>query len=132
MDQRLLEGVWVGYFLSHRTLKIPSSINKPVSGSKIVGEKERKKGLDFESWLTSEHFLLHQLHGLSFCLLLPRPNRRILDRVRLMLWFSYRNFSYRHAIRFGPVERIATRLLPHSKRLDNMEAEFHLPHAVNC
>ena len=39
MDQRpLLERVWVGYFLSHRILKIPSSINKPVSGSKIVGK----------------------------------------------------------------------------------------------
>ena len=43
MDQRLLERVWVGYFLSHRTLKIPSSINKPVSGSKMVGKTERKK-----------------------------------------------------------------------------------------
>ena len=30
---------WVGYFLSHSTLKIPSSINKPVSGSKIVEKK---------------------------------------------------------------------------------------------
>ena len=26
---KVLERVWVGYFLSHRTLKIPSSINKP-------------------------------------------------------------------------------------------------------
>ena len=51
------------------TLKIPSSINKPVSGSKIVGASgengEKKKPLNFESWLTSEHFLLHQLHGQS-------------------------------------------------------------------
>ena len=54
MDQRLLERVWVGYSLSHRTLKIPSSINKPVPGSKIVGKTERKKALNFESWLTSE------------------------------------------------------------------------------
>ena len=44
-----------------------------------------------------------------------------------MQWISYRNFSYHHAIQFGPVERIATRFLPHNKRLDNMEAEFHLP-----
>ena len=58
---------------------------------------------------------------------LLRANRLILDRVRLMQWISYRNFSYHHAIQFGPVERIATRFLPHNKRLDNMEAEFHLP-----
>ena len=45
----LLERVWVRYFLSHRTLKIPSSINKPVSGSKIVGKTERKKALDFDT-----------------------------------------------------------------------------------
>ena len=66
MDQRLLERVWVGYSLSHRTLKILLSINKPVSGSKIVGKTERKKALNFESRLTIEHFLLNQLHGLSF------------------------------------------------------------------
>ena len=47
-------------------------------------------------------------------LLLLRANRRIFDRVRLMLWISYRNCSYHHAIRFGPVERIATEFLPHS------------------
>ena len=35
--------VRVGYFLSHRTLKIPSSINKPVPGSKIVGKTEQEK-----------------------------------------------------------------------------------------
>ena len=129
MDQRLLERVWVGYFLYYRTLKIPSSIDKPVSaGSKIVGKTERKLAPNFESWLPSEHFLLHQLHGLSFqCLLLLRASRRIVDRVGLMLWISYRNFSYHHAIRFGLVESIAARFLPHSKRLDNVEAEFHLP-----
>ena len=38
-----------------------------------------------------------------------------------MLWISYRNFSFHNAIRFRPVERTATRSLPHSKRLDNME-----------
>ena len=47
-------------------------------------------------------------------LILLRANRRILDCVRLMLWISYRNFSYHHAIRFGPAERIATRFLPQS------------------
>ena len=132
MDQRLLERVCVGYCLSHRTLKIPSSINKPVSGSKIVGKTKRKKALNFESCLTSEHFLLHQLRGLSSRLLLILANRRILERVRLMLWISYRNFSYHHAIRLGPVERIATRFLPHSKRLDNMEAEFYLDFHLPC
>ena len=83
---------------------------------------ERKKARNFEPWLTSEHFLLHQLHGLSFqCLFFPRAHRHTLDRVRLMLRIGYRNFSFHHAIRFRPVERIATRSLPHSKRLDNME-----------
>ena len=80
--------------------------------------------------MTSEHSLLHQLHGLSFkCLLLLRANRRILGSVRLMLWISYRKcFLWHHAIRFhGPVERIATRVLPHRKRLDNVDAEFFLP-----
>ena len=52
-------------------------------------------------------------------------NRRILDRVRLMLWISYRNFSFHHAIRFRPVERIVARVLPHSKLFDDVEAEFH-------
>ena len=46
-----------GYFLSHRTLKIPSSINKPVPGSKIVGKTEQEKMHEiFESLLTGEHF----------------------------------------------------------------------------
>ena len=115
---KVLERVWVGYFLSHRTLKIPSSINKPcllsrrflfspgngerlvpwvqsrllspsclplrahlhrdkdvwvrgrnkpLSGPKILGKTEqKKKALNFELWLTSTNFLLHQLHGLSF------------------------------------------------------------------
>ena len=58
-------------------------------------------------------------------MLLLRASRRILDRVRLMLWISYRNSSFHRAIWFRPVERIATRFLPHSKRLDNVEAEFH-------
>ena len=39
-----------------------------------------------------------------------------------MLWISYRNFSFHHAMWLCPVERIAARFLPHSKRLDNMEA----------
>ena len=39
-----------------------------------------------------------------------------------MLWISYRSFSFHHAMWFCPVERIAARFLPHSKRLDNMEA----------
>ena len=30
-------------------------------------------------------------------------------------------FSFHHAIRFRPVERIAKRSLPHRKRLDNMK-----------
>ena len=130
MDQRPLERVWVGYFLCHRTLKIPLSINKRVSGSKIVGKTERKKALNFESWFTSEHFLLHQLHWtiilMSASSLCKQTHS---DRFRLMLWISYRNFSYHHAIRLGPVERIAARFLPHSKRLDDAEAEFHLPYS---
>ena len=108
MDQRPLQRVWVGYFHFHRTLKVPSSINKPVPGSKMMGKTERQKARNFEIWLASENFLLHQL----------RANRRILDRVRFMLWIFYRNFSFHHAIQFRPVERIATTSLPHSKRLD--------------
>ena len=61
-----VERVWVGYFLSYGRLKIPSRINKPVPGSKVVGKWNEKKKRNFESWLTSEHFLLHQLHGVSF------------------------------------------------------------------
>ena len=101
-----------------------------LSDSTIVGKTEQRVAptCNFESWLTSEHFLLHQLHGQSFqCLLLFRANRRILDRVSLMLWISYRNFSYLRAIRCDPVERTLTRFLSHSKGLDNMEAESLLP-----
>ena len=124
--KRLPERVWVRYFLSHRTLKIPSIINRPVSGSKIVGKTERKKAVNFDSWLTSEHFLLPQLHGKSFqFVLLLRASRRILDRVRLMLWISYIIFSFHLAILFRPVERIATNFLSHSKRLGNMKDEFY-------
>ena len=43
MDQRPLQRVWVGYFLSHRTVKIPSSINKPVQSCKIQGKWSEKK-----------------------------------------------------------------------------------------
>ena len=80
---------------------------------------------------------MHQLHELSFqCLLLLRVNRRIIDRVGLMLWICTRIFSFYHAIQF-PVERFAMRSLGRSKRLDNEEAEFHFPWqtispAVNC
>ena len=43
MDQRPLQRVSVGYILSHRTLKTPSSINKPVPSFKIVGKWSEKK-----------------------------------------------------------------------------------------
>ena len=44
-----------GYFLSHRTLKIPSSINKPVPGSKIVEKTEQEKMHEFSNhcWLVN-------------------------------------------------------------------------------
>ena len=44
-----------GYFLSHRTLKIPSSINKPVPGSKTVGKTEQEKMHEFSNhcWLVN-------------------------------------------------------------------------------
>ena len=60
-----VEKVWEGHFLSYGRLKLPSSINKPVPGSKVVGKWNEKKSRNFESWLTNEHFLLHQLHGVS-------------------------------------------------------------------
>ena len=56
MTQRPLERVWIGYFLSHRTLEIPSSINKPVPGSKIVGKWSEKRREMLNLGLTSEHF----------------------------------------------------------------------------
>ena len=40
---KAFERVWVGYFLSHGTPKIPSSINEPVPGSKILGKWSEKK-----------------------------------------------------------------------------------------
>ena len=45
--------IW--YFLSHRTLKIPSSINKPTPGSKIVGKTEQDKMHEFSNhcWLVN-------------------------------------------------------------------------------
>ena len=52
MDQRPLQRVWVGYFLSHMTLKIPSSINKPVQSCKIVGKwSEKKHEISNHGWL---------------------------------------------------------------------------------
>ena len=140
MDQRPLQRVWVGYFLSHRTLKIPSSINKPVQSCKIQGKwSEKKCEISKHGWLVNIFYSISFMdYHFNLCLFFPRANRRILDRVRLMLWISHRNFSFHYAIRFRPVrERISKRSLPHRKRLDNMEAEFHFPFetfppVVNC
>ena len=122
MDQRLLERVWVGYFLSHRTLKIPSSIKKPVPGSKIVRKWSEKKGEILNHvWLVKTfNCISHMDYHVNTCFS-PVQTDAFLPRVHLMLWISYRNFSFHNAIRFRPVEHIATRSLPHSKRLDNME-----------
>ena len=140
MDQRPLQRVWVGYFLSHRTLKIPSSINKLVQRCKIQGKwSEKKCEISNHDWLVNIFYRISFMdYHFNFLSIFPPANRRILDRVRLMLWISHRNFSFHYAIRFRPVrERISKRSLPHRKRLDNIEAEFHfpfktLPAVVNC
>ena len=62
MDQRPLERVWVGYFLFHRTLKIPSSVNKPVPGSKILGKwSERKREILNHGWLVNLFYYISYL-----------------------------------------------------------------------
>ena len=120
MDQSLWR-VCVGYFLLHRTFKIPSGINKPVSGSKIVGKTERKQALNSNhGWLVNILYCINYLdYQFNVCFFSVPQNRRILDRVRLMLWCCGLGAGfvfYHHAIRFGSVELIASRFLPHSKR----------------
>ena len=70
-------------------------------------------------WLTSDHFLLQRLHELPFssCPLLLHANRNIVEHVRLLPVDFCWHFSFHHAIQFYPVERIATRSMPHSIRL---------------
>ena len=111
MDQRPLQRVWVGYFLSHRTLKIPSSINKPVPSSKIAGKwSEKKREISNHGWLVNIFYRISYIdYHFNVCFF-PVQTDAFLDRVLLMFWISYRNFSF-HAIRFRPVERIATRYL---------------------
>ena len=99
-------------------------LSKPVPGSKIErGEEARKKARWFELWLTCDNFLLHRLHELSYsCPLLLYDDRNIAARVRLLPVDFYRYFSFHHAIQFHPVECIATRSMPHCRRLANVEA----------
>ena len=114
----------VGFFLTCRAPKIPSSLNKPVLDYNIKGKRARKKARKFESWLTSDHFLLHQLHELSFsCPLLFHANR-----IAKHTWacpFAAVDFFHRlfyRGIQFHPVGHIATRSMSHTKRLTNVEA----------
>ena len=126
-----------GYFLSHRTLKIPSSINKPVPCSKIVGKTEQEKMHEFSNHCCLVNVSTASATWTIILMSASSPcNRRIIDRVGLMLWICTGIFSFHHAIQF-PVERFAMRSLRRSKRLDNEEAEFHFPWqtispAVNC
>ena len=138
MDQRPLQRVPVGYFLSHKTLKIPSSINKPFPGSKIVGKTEQEKMPEISNrcWLVNI-----ATASASWSIILmsaSSPSKQThywpcrFDAVDF-----YRKFSFHHAIQFRPVERFAMRSLRRSKRLDNVEAEFHFPWqnisaSVNC
>ena len=73
----------------------------------------------------SDNFLLHQLHELSFSRpLLPLANRNIIESVRLPAVDVYSHFSFHHAIKFHPVERIATRSMLHSKRLSQVNCQL--------
>ena len=114
---RPLERVSVGYFLSHRTIKIPSSINKPVPGSTIVNKWSEKK----------HEILNHIFYCISYVeyhfnvCFSPVQTDAFLTVYVWCCGLVTGMFSFRHAIRFCPVERIAKRSLPHRKILDNME-----------
>ena len=118
MHQRPLERVSVGYFLSHRTIKIPSSINKPVPGSKIVNKWSEKK----------HEILNHIFYCISYveyhfnvCFFPVQTDAFLTVYSFWCCGLVTGMFSFRHTIRFCPVERIAKRSLPHRKILDNME-----------
>ena len=123
MDQRLLERVWVGYFLSHRTLKIPSSINELVSGSKMVGKTEQKKRLiSNHVWLVKIFYCISYMdYQMS-----TSPCKQThswpctYDAVDQLQEFF---FSLRDPVSSCWTHRDDS--LAHSKRLDNMEAECH-------
>ena len=116
--------MWVGYFLSHSTLKIPSSINKPVSGSKIVEKKKRL--ISSHGWLVNILYCISYMgYHFNVCFSSVQTDAFL----TVYVWCcGLVSFLWHHAIRFhGSVESIATRFLPHRKRLDNVDAEFFLP-----
>ena len=149
------ERVWCCgfFFLSHGTPKIPSSLNKPVPGSKIAGKAKRGKSArvrimvdlwQFSSASATRTILSFQGHiifpnlpaskklpeeqilrgagPLGALALFLHADRNIAERVRLLPVDFYRHFSFHHAIQFHPVERIATRSMPHTRQLANVEA----------
>ena len=113
---------WV--FLSYRTPKIPSSLNKHVPrGPKIVGETEREKGAkvrimtDWRSFSTaSATWTIILMSASSPC------EQKHTRTCQFAAVDSYRHFSFHYAIEFHPVVRISTRPMPHGKRLAKVEA----------
>ena len=108
-------------FLSHRNLNIPSSLNNPVLASKVVGKTEREK-LKFQSWLTNDN----QFYcAATWTIIFMSASSLCEQKHTLACPFSeccgFLQPFY-HAIHFHPVERIATRSMPHTKRLANVEA----------
>ena len=111
-------------FLSHRNLNIPSSLNNPVLGSKIVGKTQKKrsekKATKFESWLTSDNFLpciSYRTYHFHVCLFSARAETYLSMSVFQVLWISTVFLS------FDPVSSCWThRDKPHTKRLADLEA----------
>ena len=113
-------------FLSHRNLNIPSSLNNPVLGSKIVGKTQKKrsekKATKFESWLTSDNFLLcisYRTYHFHVRLFSARTETYLSMSVFRVLWISTVFLS------FDPVLSCWThrdKTMPHTKRLADVEA----------
>ena len=102
--------------------------NKPLSGPKIVGKTEqKKKALNFESWLTSTNFLLHQLHAWTIILINVCFFSVQTDAFMTVYVWCCGSVTgiFLFIMRSGFILFKASRREP--KRLDNMEAEclFH-------
>ena len=128
---RWTKGLWkeLGtiFFLSHWTLKIRSSINKPVSGSKILEKwNVKKREISNHGWLENIFYCINQMdyHFNVFFFLVQTD-----AFLTVYIWCRglVTEFFFQSCDWFRAVERIAARSLPHSKRLDNMEAKFHFP-----
>lgn len=113
-------------FLSHRNLNIPSSLNNPVLGSNIVGKTQKngarkKQQSSNHDWLVT---IFYRASATGRIIFMSASSRREQKHTWVCPFSKCCGFlqSFYLSIQFHPVERIATRSMPHTKRLADLEA----------